>query len=247
MPDQTRKIIEDAYQVSLLPEALNDNHPDPLLVARTLPDDAALICALFSYGGFRNIVRFLKTLPFELLDESDQRIQTELNHYYRFQTKQDVMDIFLGFAKLRRERILLKTVFEDAYQKDGFLYGLNTLIGVIREAIRSDSHGVQFFANRTFNPHKITGVSANKRYMMYLRWMIRKSAPDFGRWQADTADLIMPLDTHTFRVGTKLGLISRKVADLRAAIELTESLKKLDAKDPLKYDFALYRLGQSGF
>lgn len=27
--------------------------------------------------------------------------------------------------------------------------------------------------------------------------------------------------------------------------ELTQNLKKLDANDPIKYDFALYRLGQS--
>ena len=56
----------------------------------------------------------------------------------------------------------------------------------------------------------------------------------------------MPLDTHTFKVGQKLGLIERKVYDFKAVLELTEALKKFDKFDPVKYDFALYRLGQEG-
>jgi hypothetical protein len=31
---------------------------------------------------------------------------------------------------------------------------------------------------------------------------------------------------------------------MRAAVELTETLKTFDPHDPLKYDFALYRIGQ---
>jgi uncharacterized protein (TIGR02757 family) len=66
-----------------------------------------------------------------------------------------------------------------------------------------------------------------------------------GLWSdVDRADLIMPLDTHTFKVGQRLGLLKRKSYDLEAAIELTQTLKTFDATDPLKYDFALYRLGQ---
>ena len=42
----------------------------------------------------------------------------------------------------------------------------------------------------------------------------------------------------------KLGLLKRKTYDLQAAIELTQTLKTFDKNDPLKYDFALYRLGQ---
>jgi hypothetical protein len=31
---------------------------------------------------------------------------------------------------------------------------------------------------------------------------------------------------------------------MRAVIELTERLRRFDDKDPIKYDFAIYRLGQ---
>jgi uncharacterized protein (TIGR02757 family) len=75
--------------------------------------------------------------------------------------------------------------------------------------------------------------------------MVRKDALDMGLWsKIDKKDLIMPLDTHTFKVSQRLGLLKRKTYDMKASIELTQSLKKFDSLDPIKYDFALYRLGQ---
>lgn len=39
--------------------------------------------------------------------------------------------------------------------------------------------------------------------------------------------------------------IKRKIYDYKSVLELTHNLKRLDANDPIKYDFALYRLGQN--
>ena len=84
-----------------------------------------------------------------------------------------------------------------------------------------------------------------KRWMMYLRWMVRKDNIDMGLWgSVDKKDLIMPLDTHTFNVSRRVGLLQRKRYDLEAALELTETLRGFDRDDPIKYDFALYRIGQ---
>ena len=67
---------------------------------------------------------------------------------------------------------------------------------------------------------------------------------DFGLWKKITpAQLICPCDVHVDRVGRKLKLITRKLTDWQTALELTENLKKLDAIDPVKYDFALFGLG----
>ena len=80
---------------------------------------------------------------------------------------------------------------------------------------------------------------------MFLRWMIRKDNLDMGKWDMiDKKDLIIPLDTHTFKLGKEFCLIKGKTYNLKAAIEMTESLKKFDKTDPVKYDFAIYRLGQ---
>ena len=43
--------------------------------------------------------------------------------------------------------------------------------------------------------------------------------------------------------GCKLGLLHRKQNDWKAVEELTANLRKLDAKDPVKFDYALFGLG----
>ena len=86
-----------------------------------------------------------------------------------------------------------------------------------------------------------------KRWNMFLRWMVRKDSVDLGMWEGiRTSDLILPLDTHTFRVCQRLGILKRKSYDLKAALEASEFLRGLNPKDPIKYDFALYRIGQLG-
>ena len=51
------------------------------------------------------------------------------------------------------------------------------------------------------------------------------------------------LNVHSGNVARKLGLLHRKQNDAKALYELDNNLRKLDAKDPIKYDFALFGLG----
>ncbi|HEV7765894.1 MAG TPA: TIGR02757 family protein [Thermoanaerobaculia bacterium] len=86
--------------------------------------------------------------------------------------------------------------------------------------------------------------SACKRMNLYLRWMVRRTSPDLGLWTfVDPAKLVMPVDTHIHRIATFLGLNERKSADWKAARALTDKLAKFDRADPVRYDFALCRLG----
>lgn len=88
--------------------------------------------------------------------------------------------------------------------------------------------------------------STCKRLNMFLRWMVRKDQQgvDFGIWKAiQPADLIIPIDVHVARVSRSLGIIKRPQTDWQTALELTEYCRTLDAKDPVKYDFALFSLG----
>ena len=92
--------------------------------------------------------------------------------------------------------------------------------------------------------------SACKRINMYLRWMVRNDnqGVDFGIWKnIKPSQLICPCDVHVDRVGRKLQLITRKQTDWHTALELTNNLRKLDPKDPVKYDFALFGLGLEKF
>ncbi|WP_295127094.1 TIGR02757 family protein [uncultured Chitinophaga sp.] len=88
--------------------------------------------------------------------------------------------------------------------------------------------------------------SACKRLNMYLRWMVRKdeNGVDFGIWQhIKPSQLVCPMDVHVARVAARLGMIEKAEANWRTAVELTEQLKEMDPKDPVKYDFALFGLG----
>jgi uncharacterized protein (TIGR02757 family) len=88
--------------------------------------------------------------------------------------------------------------------------------------------------------------STCKRLSMYLRWMVRSdhNGVDFGLWKKILpAQLVCPCDLHVDRVSRRLKLIKRKQTDWITALELTNNLKKFDATDPVKYDFALFGLG----
>jgi uncharacterized protein (TIGR02757 family) len=89
--------------------------------------------------------------------------------------------------------------------------------------------------------------SACKRLLLYLRWMVRPAdGVDLGVWTGvDPAVLVIPVDTHVHRIGRNLDLTRRDAASWTTAEEITDALRALDPKDPVKYDFALCHLGVS--
>jgi uncharacterized protein (TIGR02757 family) len=87
--------------------------------------------------------------------------------------------------------------------------------------------------------------SACKRLNLFLRWMVRRTGGiDLGLWpQVSPAQLVIPLDTHVARIARYIGLASRTTPDWKMALEVTHSLRRFDPEDPVKYDFAICRLG----
>ena len=83
---------------------------------------------------------------------------------------------------------------------------------------------------------------ANKKIHMFRRWMVRNDGiVDLGLWShTSPADLIIPLDTHVHASALKLGITTRKSADITTALEITEFLKEAFPDDPCKGDFALF-------
>ena len=224
---------------------LSYDRPDPLLVASRYQDPSiALICALFGYGNAGLIVKFLETLDFSLLESSEERITDALSrHYYRFQKSADVTALFIALRRLKQIDTLENIFYEGYKREESLLEGLWALIGKLQEAYPYESYGYRFLIGSI--PQSIAKAGTYKRYLMYLRWMIRRDALDMGLWsKIDKKDLLIPLDTHTFGVSRRLGLLKRKSYDMKAVLELTQTLRDFDADDPVKYDFALYRLGQ---
>jgi uncharacterized protein (TIGR02757 family) len=82
---------------------------------------------------------------------------------------------------------------------------------------------------------------------LFLRWMVRRDRVDPGGWDGiPCSNLIIPLDTHMHRISLALNLTKRKQANMNTALAITSCFKKIVPEDPVKYDFALTRLGIRG-
>ncbi len=215
---------------------------DPLQVAKPYNDEfIALICALFAYGSAKQIVKFLNSLDFDLLDKEEDVIKKSLSkHIYRFQTSEDIIQFFITLKKTKA-KTSLEDIFLKGYGKSSLVMdGLSALLEYLYDINPYRSRGYTFLLG---NPK--TTNSPYKRWHMYLRWMVRKDELDMGLWKrVDKKDLLAPLDTHTHKMALKLGLIDRKSYDFKSCLALTQTFKSFDKNDPIKYDFALYRLGQ---
>ncbi|MCW8821191.1 MAG: TIGR02757 family protein, partial [Sulfurovum sp.] len=190
--DKEAKVRNNASEISY-------EKPDPLLIASPYKDESiALICALFAYGNAGLIVKFLQSLDFSLLESSEKKIKKVLSsHYYRFQNSEDVAGLFIALKRLRSENSIENIFYSGYKNEENILDGLWCFIETLQAVYPRESRGYSFLVGSV--PKKVTSAGTYKRYMMYLRWMVRKDTLDMGLWsKIDKKDLLMPLDTHTF-------------------------------------------------
>jgi uncharacterized protein (TIGR02757 family) len=104
-----------------------------------------------------------------------------------------------------------------------------------------DKPGVHYFFSRP------SSGGACKRLNLFLRWMVRQDGVDPGGWTRVPAhQLVVPLDTHTIRTGRCLRFTKRASPGWKMAAEITAALRRCDADDPVRYDFALCHLSMMG-
>jgi uncharacterized protein (TIGR02757 family) len=207
------------------------------------------IASVLAWGQRVTIINKCKELitrmdhaPYDfMLHHQDKDLKKMLDFKHRTFNDTDLLYFISFFSWFYKKNDSL----ENAFVKDGKYPGTDT------EKALSDFHELFFsmedFPERT-RKHVSTPArkSACKRLNMYLRWMVRKdtSGVDFGIWgKISPSQLVCPCDVHVERVARRLGLITRPQTDWQTAIELTKKLKEFDAKDPVKYDFALFGLG----
>jgi len=227
-------IKENIYEV-------NEQKPDPVLIAHRHKNEyASLIASLFAYGNVRAILNFLNRIDYSL-----QNPRFDETLYYRFQNAKDVYEFLKTLSTMKKE-YSLNELFLKGYKKEqNPIDGVREIISAIYSLNDYRSRGYEFLIGKTPPKNRTKGVSPYKRWNMFIRWMVRDEYPDLQLWKGvKKSDLIIPLDTHTHKVSLKLGLLKRKSYDLQAAVELSAKLKEFDKNDPLKYDFALYRIGQ---
>ena len=94
-----------------------------------------------------------------------------------------------------------------------------------------------------FFPRPSSG-SACKRLNLFVRWMVRNDEVDLGVWtRILPSRLIVPLDTHVIRLGRCLRLTRYVSPGWKMAADITASLRRLDPRDPVRFDFSICHVG----
>ncbi len=213
----------------------------------------AFLAALFSYGRRDKIRQTLHQIaaplgenPVEaVMDFSKKEWQRCFKgFYYRFNTAEDLVFLLTRLGEIyRSDDTSLKGLWcRTTDQKTS----LAEKIHAFRQAFLTDglspapeTYGMKFLMADPLQN------SAAKRFNMFLRWMVRHDAVDFGLWAdiLSPSELIFPLDTHVATIARQYRITRRKSNDWKTAEEITGYFRKRCPSDPVRYDFALFGLG----
>ncbi len=262
--------IRSRRQASLKPmlDALYEKYnrrelikPDPLqfVYRYTRPQDveiAALLASCLAYGRVEQIEKDLNNLlavmegsPYRFVQGFDAHARAKLKNFkHRFTSGDDISDLLELLKQVFAEYGSIEQLFLERYSPDdenvvpalsGFC---DAILGMYEKAHRRRcSAGLRYLL-----PSPADG-SPCKRLNLFLRWMVRKDDVDSGLWRSvDKAKLIIPVDVHIARLCRILGFHNHKTASLSTAILITKAFAEIEPADPVKYDFALSRIGITG-
>ncbi len=247
-----KRFLENAEQKCVIEERLAN---DPLGIVREYADDAdrevvALVAAVLAYGQVqlvRNAIRrALEPLgnnpaQFLLNADSDSITGATSGFLYRMTKAEDLADLFHAISTSLKEDGSLDATFARS-KADTFTERCSDFVQTLR-SWRLRPEPTRGFRYLLVDP---ADGSTAKRFCLFLRWVARSGEPDLGLWESvSTAEIGVPVDTHTKRFWRYLGVCQRKTVDWKLVLEITENLKILDSVDPLKYDFSVCHLGIS--
>ncbi|MBN1786895.1 MAG: TIGR02757 family protein [Sedimentisphaerales bacterium] len=246
-----KNILEGLYQ--------KYNHkkfipPDPLQFvyhykSKADMEIAAFLAAVFAYGAVEQIEKFLTALltkmgprPAEFIKNfsaTDKKLFRNLK--YRFNTSEDIISLLIILKKVLNRYGNLENLFLKGYNKtdENIIPAVNNFSHTLLKMHKAKpGRGLKFLL-----PDVKKGGTC-KRLFLFLRWMVRQDKVDTGLWKGiDKSRLIVPVDVHMGRLSKIIGLHRRKTVNLKAAVEITAGFAQICPKDPVKYDFAMCRIG----
>ena len=247
---ELKEILDEAYDRFARPSFIE---LDPIRIPRAFTDRAdaeviGFLTATISWGQRKTIITNANKLV-ALMDHAPHAFvmnadATDLKHLDRFVHRTFNGIDLVYFVRAIKHLYRSHGGIEEAFLERGSLGNMAEGIARFKQRFFSIEHPER---TRKHVADPSRGSNA-KRINMFLRWMVRPAdrGVDLGLWKRITpADLMVPLDVHTGRVGRELGLLHRKQDDWKAVEELTSSLRAFDPIDPVKYDLALFGLGVS--
>ncbi|MDR0649026.1 MAG: TIGR02757 family protein [Synergistaceae bacterium] len=259
----TYELLEDLYREYNRREYVS---PDPLefLYHYDDPSDrevVGLIASSLAYGrvasilsSVRRVLDVLGHAPAETLleyarrESSHDEMARRLGGFvHRFTACEEMSKFLHGIGRAliahgSLENLFMEGLSEAARPAPGAFSPRCGVLGAMEHFTRSLLSCAALDSSHLL-PRPSKG-SACKRLALYVRWMARQDDVDPGGWRSVPAcDIIVPLDTHMFRIATGLGFVTRKSADGAAALDATDGFRRLRPDDPARYDFALTRFG----
>jgi len=237
-------------------KVLEYNHPkfledDPLQIPHRFNrkediEISAFLTATIAWGNRKSIINnatklmeLMGNTPYDfVMNHSEDDLERLSPFVHRTFNGIDLGYFVSSLQNIYKNHGGLESVFTEHQAKDS----MQPAISKFKEVFFELPHQTRT-QKHVSDPNK---GSAAKRINMFLRWMVRdnETGVDFGLWKnIDPAKLSCPLDVHSGNVARKLKLLKRKQNDAKALLELDKNLRKLDATDPVKYDFALFGLG----
>jgi uncharacterized protein (TIGR02757 family) len=167
---------------------------------------------------------------------SEEKLMTIYSAFkHRFTTDSELIEILLGLKTIISEYGAIENLFTNAYKKTDIFNAMKAMSEAVKCRCSLPNHSMVPSPDRN---------SACKRLWLFLRWMVRKDNVDPGGWKdVLKKDLIVPVDTHMFRIAKMLGLTKRNQADMKSAVEITQGFAVINPEDPVRYDFCLTRFG----
>jgi len=197
------------------------------------------------HGSVRKILAVLGPRPAEFVSSFDPVKKREIfgGVGHRWVRGGDLHLLLVVLQKiLDRYSSVKNCFFEDYDEKDGDIAPMLDRFSRRAKQWAASKDLTRGF--RYFFPSPTDG-SPCKRLNMFLRWMVRPAdGIDLGLWpEIPASKLVIPLDIHVYRFAGKFGLSRYKTPRWEVAKDVTEFLKTLDPKDPVKYDFAICHYG----
>jgi uncharacterized protein (TIGR02757 family) len=226
-------------------------HPDPLEFVHQYHDPldrevVGMVASSLAYGRVHQILKSVSDVLCRMgesptkfiLGSSFGRVQTVVKDFrHRFTDGDQLAALLYGIKRAIKRYGSLQSCFiaNCKHNHDNILPALRAFV----HELGAEAPGEM----KMLLPSPRKG-SACKRLNLFLRWMVRSDDVDPGGWSGvGPHRLIVPLDTHMHRIALDAGLTSRKQADMRTAMEVTQAFRAIAPEDPVRYDFALTRLG----
>lgn len=245
-PAVDRGMLEELYTAYNRREFV---HPDPLEFLYDYPDPrdreiVGLVASSLAYGRVAQILKSVSFVlgempcPAQFLKRSSLKSlrRSFANFKHRFTTGEDLSFMLMGAGRLIEQHGSLYACFTACMSEDDDTV-LPALTSFVKELATAAGRRSYLFPSPS-------GGSACKRLHLFLRWMVRRDEVDPGGWESvPSSKLIVPLDTHMYRICVALKMTERRQADMRTAAEITAAFRHICPSDPVRYDFALTRLG----